>query len=110
VKLPLTTLYENATIDTYLSSFVLEHQVDDRVFEPPPRRDVGELSACPLEVYTVSLAERRNSIALHYTENKVFPQSPIVITPLITRLDRANNIHISICIENSCLEMIRYPL
>jgi hypothetical protein len=49
----------------------LEHQVDERAFEPPPGREVGELSARPLEFYTVSLAKRCYSIALRYTENKV---------------------------------------
>jgi hypothetical protein len=34
VKLSLSTVYESATIDYYLSIFVLEHHVDERAFEP----------------------------------------------------------------------------
>jgi hypothetical protein len=37
--------------------------------EPPPHKEVGELSARPLGFYAVSLAERRYLIALRYTEN-----------------------------------------
>jgi hypothetical protein len=50
---------------------LLEHQVDERAFEPPPGREVGELSARPLGFYTVSLAERCYSITLRYTKTKV---------------------------------------
>jgi hypothetical protein len=72
VKLPLSTLYESATIDTYLSIFVLEHQVDKRVLEPPPGREAGELSARPLRFYAVSPAECRYSIALRCIKTKGF--------------------------------------
>jgi hypothetical protein len=65
----------SATIDTYLSSFVLELNWMSGLFEPPPGREVGELSARPLGFYTVSLAERRCSIAHRYTDNKSFSQS-----------------------------------
>jgi hypothetical protein len=57
------------------------------LFEPPPGREVGELSARPLGFYIVSLAKHCYSIALRYTENKDYSQSSILISPLIPRLD-----------------------
>jgi hypothetical protein len=72
VKLPKSTLYQSATIDAYLSSFVFEHQVDERAFQPRPGREVRERSARPRGFYIASLAKRRYSIALRYTENKSF--------------------------------------
>jgi hypothetical protein len=42
------------------------------LFQPPPGRDVGELSAHPLGFYLLSLAERRYSIAPAVLKPKVF--------------------------------------
>jgi hypothetical protein len=53
------------------------------LFEPPPSREVGELSARPLGFYTVSLAKRCYSIALRYTDSKGYSQSSILISPSI---------------------------
>jgi hypothetical protein len=75
------------------------------LFEPPPGREVGELSARPLGFYAVSLAKRCYLIALRYTENKGYSKSSILISPLIPRLDlvwRYNYIYIY---SNACLEM-----
>jgi hypothetical protein len=44
IKLLLLSLYESVTTDIFLSSFVLEHQIEERMFEPPPGREIGELS------------------------------------------------------------------
>jgi hypothetical protein len=67
-------------------------------FEPPPGRDVGELSARPLGLYTVSLAEHRCSIALHCTEKQRF----LAIVDFDNNFDtstsfRAEDIHLSVC-------------
>jgi hypothetical protein len=74
-------------------------------FEPPPCREVGELSARPLGFYTVSLAKCCYSIALRYTENKGYSQSSILISPLIPRVDLVRRHTYIYIYSNACLEM-----
>jgi hypothetical protein len=45
---------------------------DERVVRATPGREVGDLSAHPLAIYLLSLAERRYSIALRGTKTKGF--------------------------------------
>jgi hypothetical protein len=75
------------------------------LFEPPPGREVGELSARPFGFYNVYLAKRCYSIALHYTENKGYSQSSILISPLIPRLDLVRRYTYIYIYSNACLEM-----
>jgi hypothetical protein len=80
------------------------------LFEPPPGREVGELSARPLGLSAVSLAERCYSIALRYTENKGYSQSSILISALIPPLDLVRRYTYIYMYSNSCLGMTRHPL
>jgi hypothetical protein len=75
------------------------------LFEPPPGREVGELSARPLGFYTVSQAKRCYSIALRYTENKGYSQSSILTSPLIPRLVLVRRYTYIYIYSNACLEM-----
>jgi hypothetical protein len=54
------------------SRVVLKSNRGERVFEPPPGREVGELSANPFGLCILSLVERRTSIALRGTETNGF--------------------------------------
>jgi hypothetical protein len=77
------------------------------LFEPPPGREVGELSARPLGFYFFFSGEALLLDALRYTENKAYSQSSILISPLIPRLDlvrRYTYMYIYIY-SNACLEM-----